>query len=461
MIFRQYYLACLSHASYLVGDARTRRAVVVDPQRDVGGYLADAEAEGLHIEHVALTHVHADFVSGHLELTARTGADVCVGPGAGPQFPVHHLAGGDVLHLGGVSLEVLATPGHTPESVCLVLRRAGEDVPWGVLTGDTLLVGDVGHPGPFQMVAPLYHSLHDGLLRLPDTTRVYPAHGRPCSGAAAAPVAPCSTMGAERATNPALAGMTEEMFGAWLAEHQGRVTVPHQAGWDVHRNLEWHALLDEHVWPPPLDLPGVLDLQAGGAAVVDVRSPQAFAGGHLRGAINAGLDGPLAASAAQVLAPDVDLVLVCPPGRERETRVRLARVGLDRVAGSLAEPPGAWAGRPDVAIRGSRLTAGQLAAALDGRDPAGAARDRAPVVVDVREPWERADQGSIPGAVPIPLTELAESLGQLDRQRPLVAYCTDGYRSSVAASFLAARGFAEVSDLVGGYGAWMHAALPH
>src|SRR5437016_8838931 len=186
MHFVQYYLDCLSQASYLVGDEGTRRAVVVDPRRDVEIYLDDADAHGLRIERVIETHIHADFLSGHLELAAKTGAVISYGKGAGVDFPIEPLRDGELLRLGDVTLQVLATPGHTPESISVVVRERPDDaVPYGVLTGDTMFIGDVGRPdllsasgvAPDALARDLYRSLHEKLLVLPDATRVFPAHG--------------------------------------------------------------------------------------------------------------------------------------------------------------------------------------------------------------------------------------------------------------------------------------------
>jgi hydroxyacylglutathione hydrolase len=457
VIFRQYHLGCLSHASYLVGDARSRRAVVVDPQRDVSCYLADAEAEGLHIEHVVETHFHADFVSGHLELAARTGADVCYGEGAEAEFPIRVLAEGEQLDLGGVSLGVLATPGHTPESICLVIRRAGEEQPWGILTGDTLLVGDVGRPellaaqstSPEEMARALYHSLWDKLLTLPEGTRVFPAHGAGPACGRTLSRETSSTIGRERFTNPALAPMTEDEFVAMVT--QGQSVVPLYFAYDAHRNRERRALLDDTERPPAMDLGEVLAQQVAGAVVLDTRSPRAFAAGHLPGSVNVGLEGRFAEYAGDLLQPDQEVILVCPYEREREARIRLGRIGFDRVLGYLPDPVGIFLAHPELAEPACRLTASQLAEALREAHP--------PVVVDVRNPAEVAGVGSVPDAVHIPLAQLLGRLGELDPCQPTVVYCASGYRSSMAASVMASRGFASVSDLVGGYEAW--AGLAH
>ena len=256
MIFRQYYLGCLSHASYLVGDEASGRAVVVDPQRDVSAYLADAESDGLRIEKVIETHFHADFLSGHLELAAATGASICYGAGAEAEFPIEHLADGAAIGLGEVTLEVLATPGHTPESISLVVyEHAGDPVPYGVLTGDTLFIGDVGRPDllsaagadPAESAHMLYASLHGRVLALPDETRVFPAHGAGSACGKHLSEETSSTIGAERRTNHALA-LDERLFVSMVTE--GQPVRPHYFGYDARRNREARPARRDAPRPP-------------------------------------------------------------------------------------------------------------------------------------------------------------------------------------------------------------------
>src|SRR5579864_2260232 len=260
MILTQHYLACLSHASYLIGDETTGRAVVVDPRRDVGIYLAEAKAQGLQIERVIETHIHADFLSGHLELAARTGAVISYGAGARVAFPIEPLDDGQRLSLGGVTLEILATPGHTPESICVVVWEHPDDAePHGVLTGDTLFVGDVGRPDLLAsaggdlsadtLARRLYRSLHGKLLMLPDATRVYPAHGAGSACGKALSTETTSTIGEQRRTNYALQDMSEDAFVAAVIE--GQPARPSYFAFDARANTEMHALLDER---PPASL---------------------------------------------------------------------------------------------------------------------------------------------------------------------------------------------------------------
>jgi DMSO/TMAO reductase YedYZ molybdopterin-dependent catalytic subunit/rhodanese-related sulfurtransferase/glyoxylase-like metal-dependent hydrolase (beta-lactamase superfamily II) len=459
MILTQHYLACLSHASYLIGDETTGRAVVVDPRRDVGVYLDEAAERGLRIERVIETHVHADFLSGHLELADRTGAVISYGAGAEVGFPVELLHDGQRLSLGEVTLEILATPGHTPESICVVVWEHPDDLaPHGVLTGDTLFVGDVGRPDLLAsagvdlsadaLARCLYRSLRDKLLVLPDATRVYPAHGAGSACGKALSAETSSTIGEQRRTNYALQDLTEDAFVAAVTE--GQPARPRYFALDARVNRELHALLDEDP-PPVLSLDNVLARREAGALLLDPREPADFAVAHLAGAVNIGLQGRFAEWAGNVLPPERDIVLVGDPARAAEAKVRLARVGLDRVVGQLADPTSVFASKPELVERSSRLTIGQLAE-LRGLEP-----DLQ--LVDVRAAAETAS-GTLPGAVEIPLAVLADSLDALDRDLPVVAYCASGYRSQVAASVLAAAGFGDVSDLLGGYGAWEGAGLP-
>lgn len=455
MFFRQYYLGCLSHASYLVGDTASGRAVVVDPQRDIAEYLADAEANGLRIEKVIETHFHADFLSGHLELARRTGAAVVFGRGAEgrTEYPIETYAHGDVIPLGTVELEVRETPGHTPESISVVIwpEGRGNGQPYGVMTGDTLFIGDVGRPdllGGFglsaeEMARQLYHSLRERLLTLPDETRVYPAHGAGSACGKNLSTETVSTIGMERRTNYALAPMSEEQFVAAVTE--GQTVAPAYFPYAAVRNRQDRPLFDEEIEVPTLTIDEVVAHQRHGAVVIDGRDDMAFAAGHLRGSVNVGLGGRFAEYAGEVMEPGTPIVLVTDPGREGEATTRLARIGFDTVLGALGEPEAAFARRPDLVEPLSRLSASALAermATVPGLQ-----------LVDVRNPGE-LDVGTIPSARHISLPALLRRIGELDPAAPTVVHCAGGYRSAIAASLLRSHGFADVSDLLGGYTAW-------
>jgi rhodanese-related sulfurtransferase/glyoxylase-like metal-dependent hydrolase (beta-lactamase superfamily II) len=460
VIFTQHYLACLSQASYLIGDETTGRAVVVDPRRDVRVYLEEAAARDLRIERVIETHLHADFLSGHLELASRAGAVISFGDAAPVDFEIAPLHDGQRLSLGEVTLEVLATPGHTPESICVVVYEHADDaVPYGVLTGDTLFVGDVGRPDLLAsagsgftadtLARQLYHSTHDKLLVLPDTTRVFPAHGAGSSCGKQLSTDTSSTIGEQRRSNYALAPMSEDDFVRAVVE--GQPARPHYFEFDALRNRQLRPLFDEDIPPPLLEVLDVLDRQDSGATLLDTREPNDFAAGHLRRAINVGLQGRFAEWAGDVLDPERDIVLVGDPAASLESRVRLARVGFDRVVGQLRDAGEVLVSRPDLLESSSRVTIEQLAELRGLRSDL--------QLVDVRGPGETAD-GTVPGAREITLAVLPDCLPSLDRDRPIVTYCAGGYRSQIAASFLRKHGYPDVSDLVGGFGAWAAAGLP-
>ncbi len=452
MKFIQYYLDCLSHASYLVADETTGRAVVVDPQRDIAEYLADAEANGYTIELVIETHFHADFLSGHLELAEATGAKIVYSSVAETEFESMGVADGERYSLGDVTLEFRHTPGHTPESMSIVVyEHAADEVPYGVLTGDALFIGDVGRPDLLasigftreELAEKLYDSLHDKLMTLPDATRVFPAHGAGSACGKNLSTELSSTMGEQKATNYALRAPDKATFMALVTE--GQPPAPAYFVYNAVLNRKGRELLDETKMPEAMTYEQVRDAMAGGAILVDGRGPEEFALGHLRGAINIGLEGRYAEFAGSVVPTDVDIVLFTEPGAELEAKTRLARIGFDRVIGYLENPFEAMFDHRDDVQMASRLTA----QAFDER--AAALSDLQ--IVDVRNPGE-VEAGAIPHAVSIPVGQLPSRLDELDPAKPTVVYCAGGYRSSVAASLLRHNGFADVSDILGGYGAW-------
>ena len=364
MKFNQYYLDCLSHASYLIGDETTGRAVVVDPQRDVAEYLADAKELGLTIELVIETHFHADFLSGHLELAKATGAKIVYSSVAETEFESMGVADGERYSLGEVTLEFRHTPGHTPESLSIVVyEHAGDEIPYGVLTGDALFIGDVGRPDLLasigftreELADKLYDSLHNKLMTLPDATRVYPAHGAGSACGKNLSTDLWSTMGEQKATNYALRAPDKQTFMALVTE--GQPPAPAYFVYDAILNRKDRGLLDETKMPTAMTYEQVLDAIDGGAVLVDGRSPEEFAQGHLRHAINIGLEGRYAEFAGSVLPPDVDIVLFTEPGQELEGKNRLARIGFDRVIGYLDAPYQVMFEHQDDVQVASRLTA--------------------------------------------------------------------------------------------------------
>ena len=460
MILKQFYLGCLAHASYLIGDETTAVAAVVDPQRDIDQYLAFAGEHGLTIKHVLLTHLHADFIAGHLELRDRVGAMIYLGAAAQAEYPFTALHDGDRIELGRVTLKALETPGHTPESISIAvfdLDRSADE-PYAVLTGDTLFVGDVGRPdlraalgwSAADLGSKLYDSLWTKLLPLPDASLVYPAHGAGSLCGKALGKETFSTIGEQRRANYALQPMTKASFIDLVMADQP--DAPAYFTYDAVLNAKERPTLDEalerELQPMPLD--AVLALQEVGGQVLDVRDPEEFAATHLAGSVNIGLGGQYATWAGTVLSHDKPIVIIANPGREREAAVRLGRIGFDHVAGYLKDGMLSLASRPDLTVTTERLSAALAAeriAAADG-----------PLVVDVRGPGEYRRK-FVRGSVNLPLNHLTERLGELPRQRTLLVHCAGGYRSSVAASLLQQRGF-DVTELAGGIAAWEAAGLP-
>ncbi|GAA3452408.1 rhodanese-like domain-containing protein [Dactylosporangium matsuzakiense] len=452
MLFTQYYLDCLSQSSYLIADEQTGRAVVVDPRRDVSEYLADAVAHSVTIEGVINTHFHADFIAGHLELAAQAGAWIGYGQCADADYPIRKLTDGERISLGDVTLQIMETPGHTPESISvLVYEHATDAVPYAVLTGDALFIGDVGRPDLLaslghtaeELGAMLYDSVQHKLMGLPDAVRVFPAHGAGSACGKNLSTERASTIGAQRATNYACAPMSQQDFLALVTAGQ-----PAAPGYFVHDavlNRQHHQLFDAATTPPALTGAEFFTERSAGAVVLDARDPQEFAAGHVRGALNVPADGRFAETAGMVVKPDERILVIAAPDREAEIVTRLARIGLDNVAGYLHEPDAALLAMPTEVDRASRLTVTDLQAALT--------RDDAPVLLDVRNPGE-VQTGAIDGSIHIPLAQLPRRLDEVPGGRPLVVYCAGGYRSSVAAGLLRRAGWADVSDLIGGFEAW-------
>jgi glyoxylase-like metal-dependent hydrolase (beta-lactamase superfamily II)/rhodanese-related sulfurtransferase len=448
---KQYYLGCLAHASYLVADPVIRAAVVVDPQRDVDEYLADAERVGCRIEHVVLTHLHADFLAGHLELRDRAGARIYLGARAEAEYAFTPLADGDAIDLGQVRLVTLETPGHTPESISILVYDLGvhPQHPSALLSGDTLFIGDVGRPdlraslgwSADELGSLLYDSIQSKILPLPDETLVYPAHGAGSLCGKHLSTDTVSTIGIQREYNYALQPMSREEFIAVVTADQP--DSPAYFTYDAVLNAKERPLLEEALAEEltPLAVDDVLSLATGGAQLLDTRSSADFAGAHLRDSLNIGLDGSYATWAGTLLDHERPIVLIVEPGREEESAVRLGRIGFDNVAGYLDGGMLALENRPDLVARVERTTAPTLAEQLAGADP--------PLVLDVRTEDEH-DALAVDGSVDIPLSRLPERLDELPSDREIVVLCASGYRSSIAASLMIRSGFTRVTDLVGG-----------
>ncbi|HUE28745.1 MAG TPA: MBL fold metallo-hydrolase [Solirubrobacteraceae bacterium] len=459
MILKQYYLGCLAHASYLVADRVGGPAAVIDPQRDIEQYLVDADELGCEIRHVFLTHMHADFIAGHLELRDRVGATIHLGAQASAEYAFSPMADGDELRLGGVRLRVLETPGHSPESISILAFDPEHDGgPYAVLTGDTLFIGDVGRPdlraslgwSAERLASMLYDSLHDKLLPLPDDTLVYPAHGAGSLCGKNLSTDTVSTIGVQREYNYALQPMSRERFVEIVTADQP--DTPAYFTYDAVLNAREHPTLDHTLERElrPLRLEALLELVAGGAQLLDTRDQAEFEGAHVRGALNIGLGGSFATWCGTILDQERPVALVAEPGREVEAATRLGRIGVDTVVGYLDGGMQQLENAPELVDRIERITAGSLAERL-GEPPA-------PMVIDVRTAREWGED-HIDGAVNVPLSQLAQRLGALPSDRPLVVYCASGYRSAVATSLIRREGLANVATLVGGLAAWKSAQL--
>ena len=461
MVLEQFYLNCLAHASYLIGDETTRTAAVIDPQRDIDRYLAFADERGLRIQHVFLTHFHADFIAGHLELRDRTGATIYLGAAAKAEYPFTPLADGAIVQFGQVRLQALATPGHTPESISMAvydLARSDTE-PYAVLTGDTLFVGDVGRPdlrvalgwSAADLGGLLYDSLRTKLLTLPDASLVYPAHGAGSLCGKALGKETVSTVGEQRRSNYALQPMSKAAFIDLVTADQP--DAPPYFTYDAVLNSKERPTLDETLARElnPLPLERVLTLQGAGAQLLDTREAGEFAAAHLAGSINIGLGGQYATWAGTVLKHDAPIVIVADPGRESESAVRLGRIGFDQVAGYLADGLRSLESHPELTATTERISAPLAAERLAGPNP--------PLAIDVRAPSER-EAKHLAGSVGVPLNHLSARLAELPADRPLLVFCAGGYRSSIAASLLQQHGFSAVSEIAGGIAAWEAAQLP-
>jgi len=458
MIFEQHYLECLSQASYFIGDETTGRAVVVDPRRDIEPYLESAKEHGMTIELVLETHFHADFLSGHLEMAEATGAAIGYGPGAITEFESRGMVDGEIIDLGQVQLQILHTPGHTPESMSIVVYENGtENPPTSVLTGDTLFIGDVGRPDLLsskgvtseELASQLYDSLHNKLMSLPDETLLYPGHGAGSACGKNLSSDTVCTIGRQRQNNYAVQPMSKDDFIAAVTE--GQSAAPAYFPFDAQLNRELHTLLDEHQPPAMMSLEEAIEAQSNGAVLLDTRDPNAFAAAHVAGSINVGLSGRFSEYSGSAIQPNTPIVIVAETGTETQSRVRLARIGYDSVVGAIGQLDTVLAADGEHIAHGNRIDVQRLHAMLDSGEET--------QLVDVRQPGE-TEAGVIEGAIIVPLTDLDDLMSTLDPEAPTVIYCAGGYRSSIAGSRMMKAGFNDVTDVIGGYGAWQTAFNP-
>ncbi|MBC8030653.1 MAG: MBL fold metallo-hydrolase [Pyrinomonadaceae bacterium] len=457
MYFKQFYLGCLAHASYIIGSEG--EAAVVDPQRDVDQYLEDAAAHNLKIKYVIETHLHADFVSGHRELAARTGATIVFGAKAEATFPHRAVKEGDELRVGEVVLRVLETPGHTPESISiLVIDPKISAQPQKVLTGDCLFVGDVGRPDlaggkgytPQMMAGMMYDTLHQKMLQLPDETEVYPAHGAGSMCGRNMSKETWSTIGEQRKVNYALKPMSKDKFVTMMTSEMP--DAPAYFSKDAEINRTGANRLSEIARPTALSPQEVKDRIAAGNTVLDVRGAAEFGEGHVPSSLNIGLGGQFAIWAATLIPMGAPIVIVAESEEKvDEAIMRLARVGLESVKGYLRGGIDAWRAEGLKSARVPQITVEDLHSL--------AAKESELQVLDVRRPAE-FESGHVPHAVPVELLKLEQTNLALDLAKPTAVICAGGYRSSAATSILEQRGFMNLLNVTGGTGAWIKAGYP-
>ena len=475
MYFKQFYLACLAHASYLIGS--DGEAAVVDPQRDVDQYITEAESQGLKIKYVIETHLHADFVSGHRELAERTGAEIVIGAKAGATFAHHAVGDGDELKIGEVVLRILETPGHTPESICVVVTEtsgggrgergkgetesnvevdAGVPVPLKVLTGDTLFIGDVGRPDlaggkgytPQMMAGMMYDTLHDKLMTLPDDTEVYPAHGAGSMCGRSMSKESSSTIGEQKKTNYALKPMSKDDFVRMMTADLQE--APAYFPKDAEINRGGASALADVSRPAALSPQEVNELATHGHLILDVRSAREFGEGHVPGALNIGLGGQFASWAGTLISMGTPIVIIAATDEQvDEAVVRLARVGIETVTGYLRGLDGwreAGLGMAHIAQISVNDLHNLIASQHDLQ------------IIDVRRPPEY-ESGHVPHALHVPLSTLQSTAGglALDPTKPTAVICAGGYRSSAATSILKHHEFKKLLNVTGGTGAWVEA----
>lgn len=459
MYFKQFYLACLAHASYLIGSEG--EAAVVDPQRDVDGYIDEAAAQGLRIKYVIETHLHADFVSGHRELASRTGAEIIFSKHAGAVFTHRAVSDGDELAIGKVVLRVLETPGHTPESISvLVIDTEVSDQPQKILTGDTLFIGDVGRPDlaggkgytPQMMAAMMYDTLHEKLLKLPDEVEVYPAHGAGSMCGKNISRETCSTIGAQRKFNYALQPMSKDAFVRMMTADLPE--APAYFPKDAEINRSGAASLIELSRPAALAPQEVNELAIHGHLVLDVRSAREFGAGHVPGSLNIGLGGQFATWAGTLISMGTPIVIVAESDEKVDEAVtRLARVGVETVTGYLAGGIDAWRESGLGMSHLTQISVNDLHNLIQSKNEL--------QILDVRRAGEY-EGGHVPNAKHLPLSTLQRLIPglALDPMKPTAVICAGGYRSSAATSILEQHGFKKLLNVTGGTSAWIEAGYP-
>ena len=445
MQFKQFFLGCLAHASYYIGSEA--EAAIVDPQRDVEEYLAEAKANKQRIKYIIETHLHADFVSGHIELAQKTGATIVFGEKANAEFDHLGVKDGDVLEIGNVKLKILETPGHTPEGITIVVDAADE--PLKILTGDTLFIGDVGRPdlggskgfSAEQMAGFLYDSLHEKILTLPDETEVYPAHGAGSLCGKNMSKETWSTLSEQKKLNYALQPMAKNEFVKMMTENL--TAAPSYFPKSVAKNLAGAKSLEDLAKPKQMSAQEVKDF-AG--VILDVRSADEYGAAHVPNSMNIGLGGQFASWAGALIETDAALLIIADAEETvGEAVMRLARVGIESVEGFLLMKD--WTYPP---ARVEQISVEEMNRRLIENGDL--------QFIDVRRAGEY-ESGHAPGADNLTLSDLDKQADELDTSRPTYVICQGGYRSSAGTSILERKGFTELYNISGGTGAWIKAGL--
>ena len=443
MKFKQFYLGCLAHASYYLGSET--EAAIIDPQRDVQQYMDEAEANGQKIKYIIETHSHADFVSGHIELAKKTGAEIIYGQRAETKFPTHKVKDGDELNVGKINLKFFETPGHTPEGITILAKF--EDEPLKMFTGDTLFIGDVGRPDLIgskgftaeEMAGFLYESLHNKILPLPDETEVYPAHGAGSLCGKSLSKETWSTLGNQRKFNYALQPMSKEEFIKTVTADQ--TEVPAYFSKSAAKNLEGSDSLEDLPKPKQFSTEEIKNFDG---VVLDVRKNYEYGAGHIPNAINIGLGGQFATWAGTLVPIGTPLAISADTQEQIDEAVmRLARVGHETVKGFILLED----------FTGEKKTVEQITVEKVEENLSDKIQ-----FVDVRRVAEHAG-GHAPRTINLPLNNLSGEIDKLNPDAPTYVICQSGYRSSLGASILENAGFNEVYNVQGGTQAWIDAGL--
>ena len=459
MYFKQFYLGCLAHASYLIGS--DGEAAVVDPQRDVEQYIKEAESQALKIKYVIETHLHADFVSGHRELAARAGAEIVFSEKADARFRHRAVRDSDEIRFGKVVLRIMETPGHTPESISvLVIDTEVSEQPQKVLTGDTLFIGDVGRPDlaggkgytPEMMAAMMYDSLHGKLLQLSDDVEVYPAHGAGSMCGRNMSKETSSTIGEQKRLNYALKPMSKDEFVLMMTTDLSEAPAYFSRDAEINRNGA--PALEALPRPASLTPTEVSNLAAKNHVVLDVRSATDFGAGHVAGAINIGLGGQFAIWAGGLIPMTTPIIVVAESEEKvNEAVMRLARVGVESVKGYLRGGMDAWREAGMQISTVPQITVHDLSNRMES--------DNELEILDVRRVSEYVS-GHVPRAIMEPLSNIKEGIARLalDPARHIAVICASGYRSSAATSILQQHGYSNLLNVTGGTNAWINAGYP-